>query len=133
MRQGDPLSPILFILAMEVAVRAAMQIIGFDLEGNHIDALAYADNLVLFAVTPEGLQEELDGLNDALNICGMTLSIRKSRCLTVVKGGTRKCIVLVLREYKIEGGGIQGGYQAEIFRPGFQLEGEAANEEYGEA
>lgn len=45
-RQGDRLSPVLFILVMDRAVKAAIPNLGVRLGGNKINALAYADDLV---------------------------------------------------------------------------------------
>ncbi len=49
-----------------------------ELGGHIIDAIAYADDLVLIAQNSEDLQLKLDGLCRALRGMGMTLNERKS-------------------------------------------------------
>lgn len=44
-RQGDTLSPILFILFMDIVVKVAIHEIRFNLDVSQIDELAYADDL----------------------------------------------------------------------------------------
>lgn len=78
-KQGDPLSPILFILAMNEVVMQALPEKGIKLRGEHIDALAYADDLILFAENGDDLQLKLDELDGALTKMGMDLSQGVSR------------------------------------------------------
>lgn len=77
-KQGDPLSPLLFNLA----VKQVLSEKGIKLKGEHIDALAYADDLILFAGT-EDLQLKLEHLDIALKEMGMDLNIRKSKGITM--------------------------------------------------
>ncbi|CAM4639312.1 unnamed protein product [Lepidochelys kempii] len=57
MKQGCPLSPIVFNLAMETLIRAISSGLGdFNLYDNRVNILAYADDLVLIAENPESLQ-----------------------------------------------------------------------------
>lgn len=58
-RQGDPLSPLLFIMVIEDVLRTPLPDIGFNLNGHQVGSLAYADNLVLFAKKSSRLQEKL--------------------------------------------------------------------------
>ncbi|KAK3925257.1 LINE-1 retrotransposable element ORF2 protein, partial [Frankliniella fusca] len=61
-KQGDPLSPIVFNLAIEVLLLTALKLKdthGFSLFGRSIISLAYADDIVLIAKNPEAMQEIL--------------------------------------------------------------------------
>ncbi len=105
-RQGDPLSPILFILVMKKAVKAACPEKGVELGGQIIDAIAYADDLVLIAQNSEDLQLKLDGLCRALRGMGMTLNERKSKAITILKDRRRKCLLLDPHSYSTDEGVI---------------------------
>lgn len=52
MKQGDPLSPIPFILTMDNVEAASRPDIGISLGEHIVDAIAYADDLILLAETP---------------------------------------------------------------------------------
>lgn len=51
-KQGDPLSPIPFILTMDNVEAASRPDIGISLGEHIVDAIAYADDLILLAETP---------------------------------------------------------------------------------
>lgn len=55
-KQGDPLSPIIFNMVMDGLLRLIPPDVGVDLDGDHYNALAFADDLVFAASTPPGLQ-----------------------------------------------------------------------------
>lgn len=84
MWQGDPMSPILFILAIDRVVKAAIPEIGVQLGGVKMDTLAYADDLILCTERPERLMDKLSGLEEALRVRGMAINIKKSAGLTIV-------------------------------------------------
>ncbi len=98
-RQGDPLSPLLFILVMNKALKAACPEKGVELGGQHIDAIAYADDLVLIAQNSDELQLKLEGLCGALKGMGMALNEKKSKAFTILKDGSRKCLLLAPHSY----------------------------------
>ncbi|MGL5226265.1 MAG: RNA-directed DNA polymerase [Aeromonas sp.] len=98
-RQGDPLSPILFILAMERPISEAHPELGVELGSNHLHSILYADDMVLLANTPEDLQTKVDGLITSLAGCGMSLNARKSAALTIVKDGRAKAMILTPTHY----------------------------------
>lgn len=106
-RQGDPLSPLLFIMVMEDLVREAMPDVGFNLDGQRVDSLAYADDLVLLAETSPRLQEKVQRLSEALRKAGMKLNPRKSHGLTIAKASKRKQMVLTPTTYEVDGELIQ--------------------------
>nr|VZI51360.1 unnamed protein product [Spirometra erinaceieuropaei] len=79
-RQGDPLSPLLFSLALSEALAYSNRQLGIDIANTTVDTIAYADDLVIFAESPFRLQERLDGLATGLSHAGMVLN--PAKCLT---------------------------------------------------
>ena len=86
-KQGCPISPILFNLSSELLIRTIVSKcnenpdIAFKLHGQPISILAYADDLVLISRTREGFQEILDGVSSAANV--LKLSFRPDKCSTL--------------------------------------------------
>lgn len=58
-----------------------------DLE---VDATAFADNLMIFASTPEGLQERLEETEAFFAQRGLTINIHKSFTVALVPSGKLK-------------------------------------------
>ncbi|VDN15476.1 unnamed protein product [Dibothriocephalus latus] len=79
-RQDDSLSPLLFSGALSEALSYSDRQLGFEIGETTVDCLAYADDLVLFAESPDRLQVRLDGLVEGLSLAGMQLN--PSRCTT---------------------------------------------------
>ena len=86
-KQGCPLSPILFNLVMEGLIRAAeaTEGAGYKLANSVVKSLAYADDLCLFASTPGAMQGMLDKVQRAGEWAGLTFSPRKCATLSVVR------------------------------------------------
>ncbi len=93
-RQGDPISPILFILAMGEVLKEALPEVGISWGDERLGSIAYADDLILLADTPGDLQRKLDGLCKGLHKAGMALNINKSATLAILKDGRRKHLLL---------------------------------------
>jgi hypothetical protein len=88
-KQGCPLSPIIFNLAMEPVIRATTQLKnGYNLHGESIDVLAYADDLTFVAENPERLQAMLDIAGKVANWAG--LSFNPKKCATLHIDGKRR-------------------------------------------
>lgn len=65
-RQGDPLSPILFNLVFDRILNAISVEKGFRLQNSKLSHLVYADDLVVLSTSTKGLQEMIDGLEPHL-------------------------------------------------------------------
>lgn len=81
-KQGDPLSPLLFGLFIDRVERFFSDRLGPDIGVMVADqirrVLLYADDLVLTAEKPEDLQRMLDCLRDFCVACQMTVNVTKS-------------------------------------------------------
>lgn len=81
-KQGDPLSPVIFNLVIDRLFAALPEEIGIRLgNGSPMSAIAFADDLVLFALTKEGLQTLLNVTATYLQSCGLRVNVLK--CSTV--------------------------------------------------
>nr|ADX60049.1 R2 protein [Kalotermes flavicollis] len=76
-KQGDPLSPMLFNMAMDPLIRD-LQRKGFRIGGHETGALAFADDIVLLADSIDGAHDHEDQVRCYMNKLGMTLNPRKS-------------------------------------------------------
>lgn len=100
-RQGDPLSPILFNLVIDRLLRSLPKEIGAKVGNAMTNAAAFADDLVLFAETPMGLQKLLDVTTNFL--CSVGLTLNADKCFTVsIKGQPKqKCTVVTQHSFRI--------------------------------
>lgn len=80
-KQEDPMSPIIFNMVIERLLKELPEDIGARIGGLVINAAAFADDMLLFATTPMGLQKLLDISVAFLSKCG--LQVNASKCLTV--------------------------------------------------
>lgn len=80
-KQGDPLSPLIFNLAIEpILERLQVSTRGIELAEQNLSVLAFADDLVLLARSAEDAATQIRLVNDSLRNLEMSLSIQK--CLT---------------------------------------------------
>lgn len=81
-RQGDPLLAILFNLVMDDVLKQMDSHIGYrNNEGLRISYLAFADDLILTAASPRGLQEQINKLSEGLEKAGLHLN--EVKCATM--------------------------------------------------
>jgi hypothetical protein len=87
-KQGDPLSPILFNLAIEPIIRKLKSIFDDPLKLHDvpIQLLAFADDLALLAKSSEELQSMLDTINKLAKNRGLKFNAKKCASLHIAKG-----------------------------------------------
>ena len=85
LKQGCPLSPTLFGLladGLHRYIAAACPGVGVAVDGGHrVGILGYADDFVLIADTPEGLQQLIDAAAEFCGAIGMIISVPKTQTL----------------------------------------------------
>lgn len=83
-RQGDPLSPLLFLATLNEVLQKTDPSIGTSFGDSTLSSIAYADDLILCAESPSFLQRKLDKLSAAISDIGLSLNASKSFCLHIV-------------------------------------------------
>ena len=82
-RQGCPASPILFALSIEPLLRSPFQLgSGVEVGGEEAHILAYADDLVVIASSPQALQAKLDTLAARASLLGLAFNPAKCASLS---------------------------------------------------
>ncbi|KAF8774011.1 Retrovirus-related Pol polyprotein type-2 like protein [Argiope bruennichi] len=89
-RQGNPLSPIPFNIALDAFLRSLPDNIGAQVDGSRLNAVAFADDIILFASTARGLQELLNCSYMSLGALGLRINFMKSFTLSLVPSGRDK-------------------------------------------
>ena len=83
-KQGDPLSPLLFNLVVdELVAELEYSPCGVRIKGQKVSVMAFADDLVLTATTPAGLQELIGRAEEVLGAGGLLMNPGKCRALTL--------------------------------------------------
>ncbi|CAL7932959.1 unnamed protein product [Xylocopa violacea] len=103
-KQGDPLSPMLFNMVMHQLLKKLPPQIGCRIGDTCINAAAFADDLFLFATTPKGLQELINTAAKYLKNCGMNLN--PGKCLTIgikANGKLKKTAVDINTKFYVDG------------------------------
>ncbi|KRY44043.1 Retrovirus-related Pol polyprotein from type-1 retrotransposable element, partial [Trichinella britovi] len=90
-RQGDPLSPLLFCLFIDELIdQLQASAPSYDFRGSKICVRAFADDLTLLADSAAGLKILLKTTNDFLARSGMRLNAAKCRTLSVCRSPKTK-------------------------------------------
>lgn len=104
MRQGDPLSSIIFNLVIDEILANIPDIYGYSLLGGNVNALAFADDLVLLASTKEGLQDTMDGVVRDMALYSLSPIPAKCLALSLVPSGRdKKMKTITSRTFRISG------------------------------
>lgn len=102
--QGDPLSPLLFNLVMDRAIKKLSANIGYAYNGAIINCIAYADDIILVAMTQNGLQTLIDVLTSELASFGLQTNIGKSSTISIVPSGKQKKVKVITEpKFKVSG------------------------------
>ena len=93
LRQGCPLSPILFIIFMDMISRRSQGVEGVRFGDLRIGSLLFADDVVLLASLDRDLQLSLDRFTAECKAAGMRISTSKSESMVL----NRKRVECTLR------------------------------------
>ncbi|RLJ22762.1 hypothetical protein DJ031_00280 [bacterium endosymbiont of Escarpia laminata] len=91
-KQGDPLSPLLFNCVIDWALASLETEMGVVVgkDGPRLNHLAFADDIVLIAESKIGIQHLCWQVQRALGHCGLALNADKSRTLRIAVNGKAK-------------------------------------------
>ena len=93
-KQGDPISPVICNLVIDQLLRSHPQECGSTYNGKRVRAMAFADDLVLLADSPIGLQHLHDWTSTFLGTCDLLLNTSKCHKVSIFdNGGLRKTVV----------------------------------------
>ncbi|CAG4947891.1 unnamed protein product [Colias eurytheme] len=82
-RQGDPLSPILFIATLESIIsKLNWNKCGIKVKSEYLNHLRFADDLVLISETGKELQHMVKSLNQASKLAGLEMNLSKTMVMT---------------------------------------------------
>lgn len=93
-RQGDPLSPLMYNLVMNEILAEVPDQVGYNLSGHNVNVLAFADDLVLIGATKDGAQTSLEKIVAAIMTFGLELASAKCAAFSLVPSGKAKIKVL---------------------------------------
>lgn len=89
-KQGDPLSPLLFNIVVNRLLETLPQEVGTTLGDYRLNAMAFADDLILIGKTSAGLQLLIDNCSLFLNSCGMSINTAKSLTISIEANAKKK-------------------------------------------
>ena len=116
-KQGDPLSSVLFNLVIDWAVAGLDRNIAASLCKQQISYLAFADDMVLFSKTREGLQRQAEHFVSGLAASGLSLNAAKCRTMAiVVQGKQRKWVCDPAAFLRIDGEEVPGNSITETYK-----------------
>lgn len=118
-RQGDPLSPVLFnLIVRETLIRAEGTGVGFRMcSGYLLQTLAFADDLVLFASSKRGLQTSTDEVLAWLAKAGLRANPGKCATLAIIADGRNKRALVDKRPcLQIDGEDVPGMKPSHLYK-----------------
>lgn len=103
-KQGDPLSPILFNCVLDKFISSLPNDIGGTVAGKKISVLAFADDLLFLSNSPAAMQMMLDLLGKFLESEGMRANVNKCHALFCEKiTGVQKLAVITKSTFQLQG------------------------------
>src|SRR6516225_7306849 len=102
-RQGCPLSPLLFSIYAEHMMKEAIDDIeeGVVVGGRYLKDVRYADDQAMVASTNEGIQKLMYGLNRAAEEYGMRINVKKTKAMVISKIEGKK-VEIKIGQHKVE-------------------------------
>src|SRR6476619_830684 len=96
-RQGCPLSPLLFSIYAEMMVKEALENVeeGIRVGIELIKDVKYADDQGMVANTEAGLQSLMDSLNTTVKHSDMKINIKKTKAMVVSRNGGERVNITV--------------------------------------
>ena len=82
-KQGDPCSPVIFNCLVDTCLESLTPGLGWARNGHSVPAMSYADDLVLLANTPVGLQTLVNDAAAGFRNGGLEINPRKSATLSI--------------------------------------------------
>ena len=92
--QGESLSPFLFSMFINDIgdyINSAHEV-GVPLESCLLSMVLFADDMAVFSLTREGLQNGIDCLNEYCVRWGLSVNVEKTKCVAFKKGGKIACL-----------------------------------------
>ena len=95
-RQGDTLSPVMFTAALEEIFRRMEVEVGININGERMNNLRFADDIILFAEKEEDLSKLLNDLNKERRKDGTKMNRKKTKimCNEIARKRRRKGIIV---------------------------------------
>ena len=104
--QGDPLSPILFNMALDFALRRLPVEVKATVHDHDVRYLAFADDVVLVASSREGLQRSIDSFVASADLLGLGLGLAKCATTGIHADRRRKTWYQDTRPFAVPDGEI---------------------------
>ncbi|GBN38140.1 Retrovirus-related Pol polyprotein from type-2 retrotransposable element R2DM, partial [Araneus ventricosus] len=89
-KQGDPLSSILFNMVVDQLIKKLKGPVGLDIDGTTMSISAYADDILLFASSSVGLQHLLNETAEFLETCNLFVNCSKSFTISILADAKSK-------------------------------------------